>query len=167
VVSRRLLGQVVIAVVAAVVLYAAWGWLFTSDEARVRAAIEELATTLSSEASDPLGQVAAIGALRRQLAADVVVNTGGGAQVRGRDAVAGFWQRVRTSSGAIRVRVFDVEVAVAPDGRSADASGVAEVTREPNGVPERELREVQATFVAEDGEWRLARATTVEAVTPP
>jgi ketosteroid isomerase-like protein len=156
-----------LAAVVAVVLYGAWGWLFTSDEARVRAAIDALADTLSSDASDPLGQVAAIGALRRQLAADVVVQSGRGAEVRGRDAVAAFWQRLRTSSGGMRVRILDVEVTVAGDGRNADCSGVAEVTRTPNGVPERELHEMRATFVAEDGEWRLATAAAIDAVSPP
>ena len=119
VVSRSWLTRGLLAAGAAVVLYWAWGWVFTSDEARVRAAVDALATTLSTAAADPLGQVAALGTLRRQLAEDVVVATGGGAEVRGRDAVAGLWQRLRTSAGITRVRAFDVEVVVTPDGQTA------------------------------------------------
>ena len=146
--SRSWLTRGLLAAGAAVVLYWAWGWVFTSDEARVRAAVDALAATLSTAADDPLGQVAALGTLRRQLAEDVVVATGGGAEVLGRDAVAGLWQRLRTSAGITRVRTFDVEVVVTPDGRTAEASGVVEITRMTGGAPERELREVRATFTA-------------------
>ena len=154
-------------VVAAIAVYLAWGWLVTSAEDRVRTAVRALAETLSSEASDLIGQVAALGRLRAQLAEDVVVATGAGAEVRGRDAVIGLWQRGRASGDVVRVRVIDLTVVVAEDGDTATADGVVEMTIEQNGVPERELREVRATLVDADGEWRLARATLVEAVTPP
>ena len=154
-------------VVAAVAVYLVWGWLVTSAEDRVRTAVQALAEALSSEASDPIGQVAALGRLRSQLAEDVVVATGPGTELRGRDAVAGVWQRVRASGDAVRVRVIELTVVVAEDGASATADGAVELTIERNGVPERELREVRTTLVAADGEWRLARATLVEAVTPP
>lgn len=154
-------------VVAAIAVYLAWGWLVTSAEDRVRTAVRALAETLSSEASDPIGQVAALGRLRSQLAEDVVVATGAGAEVRGRDAVIGLWQRVRASGDAVGVRVIDLTVVVAEDGDTATADGVVEMTIDQNGVPERELREVRATLVDADGEWRLARATLVETVTPP
>jgi ketosteroid isomerase-like protein len=154
-------------VVAAIAVYLVWGWLVTSAEDRVRTAVQALAETLSSDPSDPIGQVAALGRLRSQLAENVVVATGRGAEVRGRDAVTGLWQRVRASGDAVRVRVFDLTVVVAEDGASATADGAVELTIERNGVPERDLREVRTTMVAADGEWRLARAALVEAVTPP
>jgi ketosteroid isomerase-like protein len=154
-------------IVAAFAVYLAWGWLVASAEDRVRTAVQALAEALSSEASDPIGQVAALGRLRSQLDEDVVVATGRGADVRGRDAVMGLWQRLRASGDAVRVRVIDLTVVVAEDGASATADGAVELTIEQNGVPERELREVRTTLVAADGEWRLASATLVEAVTPP
>ncbi len=159
--------RVAVAVAAAVALYLAWGWLAPSEEDRVRTAVHALAETLSSEASDPIGQVAALGRLRAQLTDDVVVATGDGVEIRGRDAVVGLWQRVRASGDTVRVRVLDLAVVVAADGASATADGVAELTVERNGVPEREVREAQAALVASGGEWRLQRATLVEAVTPP
>lgn len=152
---------------AAVVLYAAWGWFAPSAEDRVRDAVHALAETLSSDGNDPIGQVAALGRLRAQLTDDVVVSTGRGADIRGRDAVAGLWQRVRASGDAVRVRVLDVAVAVAEDGASATADGVAELSLERSGVPERELREVRATFVATGREWRLQQAALVDVITPP
>jgi ketosteroid isomerase-like protein len=161
--ATRAIGVAVVALVA----YLAWGWLVTSEEDRVRAAVSALAETLSSDATDPLGQVTALGRLRTQLTADVVVTAGGGAEIRGRDAVAGLWQRVRASGDAARVRIVDLEVVVAEDGVTATADGVAELTLTRGGVPERELREARATFVAEDGEWRLSAATLVDVVTPP
>jgi ketosteroid isomerase-like protein len=151
----------------AVVAYLAWSWLVPSEEARVRAAVSALAETLSSSPTDPIGQVTALARLRRELAADVTVTVGDGAGIRGRDAVVGLWQRVRASSDSVRVRVVDLNVNVAEDGGTATADGVAELTRERNGVPERELREARASFVAEDGEWRLSSATLVDAITPP
>lgn len=159
--------RAVIAVAVAVVLYLAWGWLVPSPEDRVRAAVHALAETLSSDARDPIGQVAALGRLRAQLTDGVVVATGRGAEIRGRDAVAGLWQRVRASGESVRVRVIDLTVVVADDGASATADGVAELTLERGGVPERELREAQARFVDADGEWRLESATLIAAVTPP
>jgi ketosteroid isomerase-like protein len=159
--------RVAVAAAAAVVLYVAWGWLAPSAEDRVRDAVHALVETLSSDGSDPIGQVAALGRLRAQLADDVVVSTGRGAEIRGRDAVAGLWQRVRASGDAVRVRVLDLAVTVAADGSSATADGVAELSLERNGVAERELHEVRATFVAAGNEWRLQQAALVEAVTPP
>ena len=159
----RAIGMLVVALVA----YLAWGWLVPSEEDRVRAAVSALAESLSSDATDPIGQVTALARLRTQLTADVIVTAGSGAEIRGRDAVAGVWQRVRASASAARVRIVDLDVVVAEDGVTATADGVAEVTLERSGVPERELREARATFVAEDGEWRLSAARLVEAITPP
>jgi ketosteroid isomerase-like protein len=153
-------------VAVALVAYLAWGWLVPSDEDRVRAAVSALAETLSSDPADPLGQVTSLARLRTQLAADVVM-TAAGTQLRGRDAVTGLWQRVRASGDAARVRLFDLTVVVGADGATATVEGVAELTLERGGVPEREVREVHATFVAEDDAWRLAAATMVEAITPP
>jgi ketosteroid isomerase-like protein len=159
--------RAVVAAGAAVVVYLAWGWIVPSAEDRVRAAVHALAETLSSDGRDPIGQVAALGRLRAQLTDDVVVSPGPGTDIRGRDAVAGMWQRVRASGDAVRVRVLDLTVAVAEDGASATADGVAELSVERNGVPERELREVRATFVATGTEWRLQQAAVVDVVTPP
>lgn len=159
--------RIAVAAVGAVALYLAWGWLVPSDEDRVRDAVHALAETLSSDSRDPIGQVAALGRLRAQLADDVVVATGPGRDIRGRDAVAGLWQRVRASGDAVRVRVLDLAVVVAADGASATADGVAELSIERNGVPEREVREVRAAFVPAGREWRLQQASLVEAVTPP
>ena len=51
--------------------------------------------------------------------------------------------------------------------RHGEASGVAEITRTTGGAPERDLREVRATFTAAGGEWLLSRAAVVDAVEPP
>jgi ketosteroid isomerase-like protein len=162
------MGWRIVAVAAAgIAAYLVWGWLFTSAEERVRAAVDALAATLSSKATDPLGQVAALGQLRQRLADDVVVITGTGVEMRGRDAVVGAWQRVRASAERTGVRALDVTVVVGPDGATATVEGVAELTLERGGVPERDVRDVRATFVLGDGEWRLSRAETLEAVTPP
>ena len=141
--------------------------MFTSDEARVRAAVDALTTTLSTAAADPLGQVAALGTLRRQLAEDVVVATAAAPRFVGRDAVTGLWQRLRTSAGITRVRAFDVEVVVTPDGETAEASGVVEITRTTGGAPERELREVRATFTAAGRDGCCRGRQLVDAVEPP
>ena len=55
------------------------------------------------------------------------------------------------------------------DGSSGapTADGVAELSLERSGVPERELREVRATFVATGREWRLQQAALVDVITPP
>jgi hypothetical protein len=158
--------RVVVVVAAGVAAYLFWGWLFTSAEDRVRAAVEALAATLSTQATDPLSQVAALGQLRQQLAENVVVTTGSG-EVQGRDAVAGLWQRVRASGERARVRLLDVSVVVGADGTTAAVEGVAELTVERAGVPERDVRDVRATFALTDDAWRLAQAELVEAVTPP
>jgi hypothetical protein len=161
--ATRAVGVVVVALVA----YLAWAWLAPSEEDRVRAAVTALAETLSSDATDPLGQVTALARMRDQLTAAVVVTAGNGPEIRGRDAVAGLWRRVRSSADSARVRVIDLDIVVGEDGATATADGVVELTLERAGVPERELREARATFVAEEGEWRLATATLVEAITPP
>jgi ketosteroid isomerase-like protein len=161
--ATRAIGVLAVALVA----YLAWGWLVPSDEDRVRAAVSALADTLSTDAGDPIGQVTALARLRTLMSADVVVTGEGGTEIRSRDAVVGMWQRVRASADAARVRIVDLDVVVAEDGGTATADGVAELTLERGGVPERELREARATFVAEDGVWRLSAATLVDAITPP
>ena len=159
--------RALVAAAVGVAAYLAWGWLFTSAEDQVRAAVAGLAETLSNQATDPLGQVAALGQLRQRLADDVVVTTGSGGEVQGRDAVAGLWQRVRASAERTRVRVLDVTVVVAADGATATVDGVGELTLERGGVPERDVRDVQATFVLADSTWQMSRAALVEAVTAP
>lgn len=155
---------VVVAVAAAAA--AGWSWLTPSPEARVVAAVAATAETLSSRATDPLGQVAALGQLRRRLAETVVVR-GGGAEVTGRDAAVGLWQRVRTSADALRVRIVDPNVVLDAAGTSAAVEAVVEVTFERGGVPERELRDVELTLVERDGEWVVSAAALVEAVKAP
>lgn len=147
--------------------WAGWSWLTTSTEERVMVAVAATAETLSARASDPLGQVAALGRLRRHLAETVVVRIGGGAEVTGRDAAIGLWQRVRASAEAIRVRVVDPLVSVDQAGSLATVEAVVEVTVERGGVPERELRDIQLTLVERDGEWVVSAAALVDAVTPP
>lgn len=158
------------ALAVAVALVAAWGawrWLTTSPEERVLQAVDAVATTLSARAADPLGQVAALGQLRRHLAPDIVIRSGSGADVTGRDAAVGLWQRVRASADAVRVRVLDPAVVVAGDGQTATVDGVVEATFERGGVPERDVREVRLTWRLVDGEWLASGATLVDAVTPP
>ena len=41
------------------------------------------------------------------------------------------------------------------------------MTRTTGGAPERELREVRATFTAAGRDWLLSRAAAVDAVEPP
>lgn len=155
---------IVVAVAAAAA--AGWSWLKPSPEARVVAAVEATAETLSTRTTDPLGQVAALGQLRRHLAESVVVR-GGGAAVTGRDAAVGLWQRLRASADAMRVRVVDPSVSVDAAGTSATLEAVVEVTFERGGVPERELRDVQLTLVERDGEWVVSAAALIDAVAPP
>ncbi|MGE0359690.1 MAG: nuclear transport factor 2 family protein [Vicinamibacterales bacterium] len=156
-----------VVVAAGVAAWAGWSWLTTSAEERVLAAVTATAETLSARPTDPLGQVAALGQLRRHLAETVVVRAGGGAEVTGRDAAMGVWQRVRASAEAMRVRVVDPLVSVDEAGTSATVEAVVEVTFERGGVPERELRDVRLTLVERDGEWVVSAASLVEAVTPP
>jgi len=155
---------VVVAIAASAGL--GWSWLRRSPEARVVAAVAATAETLSTRATDPVGQLAALSQLRRHLAETVVVR-GGGAEVTGRDAAVGLWQRVRASADAMRLRVVDPSVSVDPAGTSAAVEAVVEVTFERGGVPERELRDVQLTLVERDGEWVVSAAALVDAVIPP
>jgi hypothetical protein len=166
-VSRTRTGQLALAAAALAAIVSGTRWFMPSDEDRVRAAIAALTSALSSRTADPVGQVAALGRLRARLAEDVVVETGGGAAIRGRDAAAGVWQRLRAGAEATTVRALDVRVVVADDRRVAETSAAVELTRERGGVPERELHDVRATFIAVDGDWLLARAGLEEAVVAP
>jgi hypothetical protein len=65
------------------------------------------------------------------------------------------------------VRAFDVDVVVTPGSGTAEASGLAGTTRTTGGAPERDRREVRATFTAAGGEWLLSPAAVVDAVEPP
>ncbi len=152
---------------AVVAAYLVWGWLAASEADRVREAVDGLATTLSSRPADPLAQVTALGQLRQRLAEDVVVTSPAGAEIRGRDAVAGLWQRVRASADATRVRAVDVVIVVGEAGDTATAEGVAELSVDRSGVEERALHEVRMSLVAVDGEWLVSRAALVEPVTRP
>jgi ketosteroid isomerase-like protein len=147
--------------------YLVWGWLVTSTEDRVREAVDGLAATLSSRAADPLAQVTALGQLRQRLAEDVVVTSASGAEVRGRDAVAGLWQRIRASAQATRVRAVDVVVVVGEGGNTATVEGVAELSVDRAGGEERALHEVRMTLVAVGGDWLVSRAALVDPLTRP
>ena len=148
-----------------------WGGcrlLRDSPEAQVRAAFSALAECLDKGGSDegPLRTLAK----RNDLAAllddtvSVTVRGGGWSGSRTREDAATRAFSARQAARTLRVRFDDLDVRVAPDGRSASATCDATVAGDSAWGSAEEVREVRARLVRKGGRWVFSSAEVVPIV---
>jgi len=164
------LPQIVIIVALVALGYFGYRWYAGSgDEGRIRAALEELAATVSEPGAEGLGQVTHAAALGGFFAPDVEVDLGAPfTPFRGRDTIMAMAAKAAVPGQGLDVRFVDVEVEVAPGGTDATTRMTATVAdrggRAQGGIDAREL---EMTWRKTDGQWVIARVTGIETLQRP
>ena len=161
----------IVSVVALVALgYFGYRWYASSgDEERIRAALEELAATVSQSGGEGLAQMTRAATLGSFFAPDVEVDLGAPyAPFRGRDTIMALAAKAAVPGEGFDVRFVDVEVDVAPGGTDATARMTATLA-DRGGLLDRGLdaRELEMAWRKVDGGWLIARVTGIETLQRP
>lgn len=164
------LPQAIIVVALVALGYFAFRW-FTSagDEGRIRAALDELAATVSQSAGEGLSQMTRAAKLGSFFAPDVEIDLGPPyTPFRGRDTIMAMAAKAAVPGEGFDVRFVDVEVDLAPGGTDAIARMTATV-RDRGGTFDRGLdaREFEMAWRKTEGEWVIRRVTGIQALERP
>lgn len=154
--------------VAALLGWGGFRLLRESPEAQVRAAFAALSECLDKNGSDegPLRTVAKrndLAALLDDTVSVKVPETGWSGSRKGEEAATRAFA-ARQAAATLRVRFDDIEVRVAPDGRSASATCDASVSGDSAWGSAEEVREVRTRLVRKDGRWVFSSAEVVPIV---
>lgn len=148
---------VVLALIAGTVL---WTRLFPSDEAEIRALLDEVRTALTEPSSGRLEQVARARAVSARLAPDITIDLGAPWGVlRGREAVLAAVARAAGRLDSAAIQFQETEIVVA-EGRE-HASGTTVVEAREAGQTRAAAREFSIDFQRIDGQWLIAAVAAV------
>ena len=129
----------------------------------VQRRLSDIAAALSAPDNEPpMARIGRAAQLRKYLAEDIRVRTGG-QELTSRDQIVGFVGAFTPPPGGWNVQFVDVQVRVNHDTNAdADAYMTVEInTRDPRtGQPQVDGREAAATLKKIDGEWVVATAET-------
>ena len=156
---------VLLLAVAAAAGWGAWRWLFPDDDARIRAALIDAASRVSTSVGEPaMARAARLPGLREALTPDIVVRGPGGLRLEGADGLLGAAAARLAGAGDVQVRLTGLEVVRDPGSRGAEVHGGVEVS----GNGEHDAREVVfAMRQGDDGGWRIAGVTLVDPLERP
>ena len=162
--------QIVIVIALVAFGYVGYRWYAgAGDEGRIRAALEELATTLGAPGAEGFAQMTRAAALGAFFAPDVEVDLGAPyTPFHGRDTIMAMAAKAVAPGQGVDVRFVDVEVDVAPGGTEATARMTATVD-DRGGLLDRgfDARELEMAWRNVDGNWVIARVTGIETLQRP
>lgn len=161
------IGLVVAAVVAALLAARAY---WPTEERRVRSRLDDLARSVGERDGQGLEQMARAARLAGYFTEDVVVDLGEPyPEFRGRDTIMALAAKARGHDDDFAVRFEDVAVRLDEDGRGAGVRLVVVLTgRSSRWVADAaDARELQVRMQRDDGAWRIAQVTNVEAIARP
>jgi len=153
----------------ALVILGLAGWLWTiffpSAEHVIRKRLNELSKAASVQAREsPVAVLANASRVAGFFTADIEIRVdvpGSSAQViTGRDELFPIAQRVRTMSGGLEVQFLDVNLAIAPDKKSAEAN----LTLRAKAAGDRDqiVQEMKLLLNKAEGSWKIRRVETVK-----
>lgn len=161
--ARRTIWIAATVLVAA--LAAAYSW-WPGEERAIRRRLDALAADFNESTSDGLGTLARAARLGSFFTDDVTVDLGqGAAPIVGRETLIGMAARLQPRTSAFEVRLADVTPTLGPDRASARVSLTVEFIRRAAAAGENnslDAREFSLDMVKSGGEWRIARAATVD-----
>ena len=160
--GRRTVVVAALAVVAA--LGAVWWW-WPGEERAVGRRLDALAREFNESTSDGLGTIARAARLGSYFTDDVTVDLGkGSAPISGRETLVGMAARLQPRTSPFEIRFVDVTPTISEDGASADVSLTVEFIRRAASAADDDAldaREFDVRMVKSEGEWRIARVTSV------
>jgi hypothetical protein len=162
-VSRRLTG-VGVALICVVCGYVLWRSLFPSDAVTIRRELKRMAEAASWDriggAVDNLGAAGRVaGYCTRDVWLSLDAGDAGGRELKGRESVRQAVAMLRSTVGALRLELSELEVIVdaSREGARVQVIVVARV----DGVSDLLVQEYELRMAKEEGRWRLARAMPV------
>lgn len=151
------------AIAAALLGYWSWRAWWPSDEQRIRRRIEALAADVNESTTGGLGAVARAAKIGSYFTEDVAVDLGKGSPaIQGRETLIGMAARLQPRTAAFRLRLVDLQIAVA-DAGTAQVNLTAAFERRGASEESIDARELLLDLVERDGEWRISHIRTVEA----
>jgi len=164
------LPQAIIVVALIALGYFAFRWFLSpGDEGRIRAALDELAATVSQSGGEGLSQMTRAAKLGSFFAVDVEIDLGPPyTPFRGRETIMAMAAKAAVPGEGLDVRFVDVEVEVAPGGTDAITRMTA-IVSDRSGAFDRGLdaREFEMVWRKTEGEWVIQRVTGIQALERP
>lgn len=156
-------GTMVAAVLFAVLAaYFAYQWWFNPTR-EVQRRLNDIALALSvPETEPPMARVTRAAQLRKYLAEDVRVRTGGG-EIASRDAIVGAVAGFSAPPGGWNIQFVDVQITLDRETKTAaDVYMTVEINGRDaqTGQPTVDAREAAVTMRKQNGEWVVATAET-------
>jgi len=150
---------------AAILLAAGYAWSqWGSEKAAVERRLQAFASDVNAGTSDGRGLEARAELLGSFFTEDVVIDLGRGAsEIRGRATVMDMASRLQPRTSAFRLRLTDIGVTLAPGDQTATVVLTAEFLRRGGGDDSIDAREFSLDMINDAGEWRISRATAVDA----
>lgn len=155
------------ALVALLSLITAWLLWPPNNDRQIRRRLTALADEFNSSTSDGLGLAAKAVRIGDYFTNDVIVDLGeGSSTIVGRDTLMGMAARLQPRTAAFTLRVEDITVDAAADGRTAIVALTLTITRTSTVTREQSLdaREFSLEMRKTDDEWRIARAAAVDTI---
>lgn len=162
--------QLLAGALALLAAWFAWGWLFPSDEAQIRATLGRVAAAVGSDAGDgDLARLGRVAGLRQEFHPDLFVDAGPPfRELRGREAVVAAAARTGGMLRELEVSFVDVVVAVDGAGLQAYVSLVAEARFREGEAAGRayEARELDVVMVRHEDRWVIREVVLVGGLAP-
>jgi hypothetical protein len=161
-------GSVYVAAVFAVLVgYFSYQWWFNPARA-VKRRLGEVAAALSAPARETeVNRIARLAQLRRYLAADIRLRTGGSApEITSRDGVLAILSVFRPAADGFDIRFTDTQVFVDSESAAHAYMAVELITPDPqSGQPTVDSRNASVGLARRDGEWLITNAESMESPT--
>lgn len=155
------------ALVALLSLITAWLLWPPNNDRQIRRRLTALADEFNSSTADGLGLAAKAVRIGDYFTDDVIVDLGeGSSTIVGRETLMGMAARLEPRTAAFTLRVEDITVEAAADGRTAIVALTLTITRTSTVTREQSLdaREFSLEMRKTDDEWRIARAAAVDTI---
>jgi SnoaL-like domain len=155
-----------LAAIAVIVAGAAWYYLTPTDStAVIRQRLNTLADDINKSTRDGRGPEARALELASYLTDDVELDFGPGSPpIQGRATVIGMAGRLQPRTAAFTLRFQDMNVALAPDGQTAEVHLTAEFIRRSMTTGEESLdaREFTMALRLVGSDWKISKVVAIQ-----
>jgi ketosteroid isomerase-like protein len=162
--ARTVTGAALVALLALITAWLRWP---PNNDRQIRRRLTALADEFNSSTADGLGLAAKAVRIGDYFTDDVIVDLGEGTStIVGRDTLMSMAARLQPRAAAFTLRVEDITVNAAADGRTAIVVLTLTMTRTSTATGEQSLdaREFSLEMRKTDDEWRIARAAAVDTI---
>lgn len=157
-----------LSVAALVVATLAWGWV-TRDQREIHGRLARIQRLLSKKADESsLSGLARVQETMRYISAEPEVSFGPRlSTLRTREEIAAVVLQARSSVTDLKVSIRDKALTIDPGRQSAVMNLTAEAVATYGGRRERDIEELELTWIKQDGRWVVDRARPASSIHRP